>query len=501
MTLARALVPGRPEHGQGVELRRRVLMTTVVWGDWYLDALLNLSLPSLLASGNLATFCAAHDVAYVIMAPAADLGRIRRSATLHALSRVVAVEFRKFADYAIGDPIECQLRAWADATREARRRGTFILYLPPDVVWSDGSFAELARLLAGGRTIVFTAFLRVVKETFAPSARERLDPSGTVLSLTGQELVTLGLEHLHPLMAASQRNSRYFPAHPEMVVWPVRGEGIVVRVLAREVFIYDPNAVDVDEHMQIVSSWDAGQVGMVEDSDRLFGVSLAPLGMDIRWHRRATRCDEIEVARWWLAYDSAVNDTIAGTALRWHCGPTTQQAWRRVEHASGLWIKRLSLAREGLRVWRSLIDAGYRSAAALLALALRTRALGQALREEAGVAALIFVPSDESLRPLVASDRALHADALSNCIRHHIVLEDFARARLLEERMREGQSIMLKSCAGAVLDITCTARGFAVDGNRILGPARRVGPHALYHIDGILYADPDSPLATAGASG
>jgi len=72
---------------------------------------------------------------------------------------------------------------------------------------------------------------------------------------------------------------------------------------------------------------------------------------------------------------------------------------------------------------------------------------------------------------------------------------------LLEERMGEGESVMLKSCAGAALDITCTAGGFAVNGNRILGPARRIGPHALYHIDGILYADPVSSLRAAAGSG
>jgi hypothetical protein len=479
-------------------MRRRVLITIVVWGDWYLTALLELNLPSLLASDNLASFCAAHDVECVIMARAGEVARIRRSAAMQAVVRLMPVEFRHLPESELADPIRAHVDAWGRAMREARKRGSFILLLPPDVVWSNGSFAELARLLASGHTAIFVPFLRVISETFSPAVRQRRDGgSGSDLSLSGRELVTLGLQHLHPLMAAYLRDSSHFPSHAEMVVWPVRGEGLVVRALAREVFLYDPNTIAIDDRLQIVSHVDPQQVGMVDDSDRLFAVSLASLGKDIAWHLQPIPADEMEISRWWLNYDSTVNDQIAGTALRWHSGNMASGRWRRVERASGLWVKRLAILREGLRVWKSLIEAGQREAAGVLAAALRLRILARALRGPTGSSTIVFLPSDRILRDLIGGrgPSSLGAETLTRAIRHHVVIEETPQARVLEDWMKRQERASLRSQAGIVLDVRRTSFGLTVAGQNILQSAQRVGRHVIYRIDGVL----DPELAPQGA--
>ena len=171
MTEASAAPAARPPGATPV--RQRVLMVTVVWGKWYLDAHLELNLPSLLASGNLPAMAAEHDLTYVLMTIAADHDRLAQSPAVLALKKILNLELRVIPDTETRDPIGAHQRAWTLATEEAKAANSYVLYLPPDVAWSDGSVAHLSRLLARDYTAIFMTYLRVVSETFVPAMRAR----------------------------------------------------------------------------------------------------------------------------------------------------------------------------------------------------------------------------------------------------------------------------------------------------------------------------------------
>lgn len=468
--------------------KQRVLMVTVVWGEWYLKALLELNLPSLLAQGNLPAFCAKADLVYVVMTRQADLETLRNAPAILALGRMMRVEFRVIAESETADPIGAHQRAWASATEEAKRNGRFVLFMPPDVAWSDGSFRHLARLMAEGHAAIFMTYLRVVSETFIPAARRHLDPAGATLSLDGRALVALSLEHVHPLMAAHMHDSPYFPVHPEMVLWPVKDEGVAVRCLARELFLFDPNRIDLSRQLLVGGGLDRGVLTFVDDSDDLYAVSLAPLGKDVEWHLKPGPVDPMAVARWWLVYDSPVNDAIAGHCLRWHRGGMTQAKWLRAERASGLWIRRMMALREGLRAWRGLVEARLWAAAALLALALRIPAFPRALKDGGGRSAIAFVPSDDALQRFQAEAGSLAGNArmLEAAIGRHVAFEEAAAAAALEDRLTPGQRVTLRSAAGEDLAVLRDHQGISVNGRRVLGKGERIGRHIFYAIDGVL---------------
>jgi hypothetical protein len=373
--------------------------------------------------------------------------------------------------------------------------------MPPDVAWSDGSFQYLTKLLADGYAAIFMTYLRVVSETFVPAARQRLDSSGMTLALSGRDLVALSLRHVHPLMAAHMHDSPYFPVHPEMLVWPVAGEGVAIRCLAREMFLFDPNRIDISRQLLVGGGFDRGLLKFVDDSDDLYAISLAPLGKDVEWHMTPEPADLMSVARWWLAYDSPVNDTIASTCLRWHQGETTPARWSRVDRASALWVKRMMALREGLRVWRFLIDDRSWSAAALLALALRTLILPRALAAGAGQAAVAFVPVEETLRLLEASlsNAEQGGKALYEMLRRHVVFENVALAVAIEDRLATAGTLNLRSAAGESIAIQRDATGIRVAGHQAIGKGQRVGRHVLHMIDGVIGMPAiPAPRAVAG---
>src|SRR5262249_16425199 len=150
---------------------------------------------------------------------------IRSAASFKRLSELVSVDLEVIQDERrLERPIETHVEIWRDAVLQARRLGALALLMPPDVLWSDGSFAHVAGLLSRGKRGIYSAYFRVVSNTFLPDFHTRFGAHPERLAVSGSDLVALCLEHVHPIMAAHSRSSRYFPYHPEMVVWPIPDE-------------------------------------------------------------------------------------------------------------------------------------------------------------------------------------------------------------------------------------------------------------------------------------
>ena len=164
------------------------------------------------------------------------------------------------------------------------------------------------------------------------------------------------MHHVHPLMAAYSRDSDHFPHHPEMVIWPVKNEGLLVRVLARECLMLDPNAFRLNDRALVDGPTNRDEIEFISDSDDLFAISLMPLGKDMDWCVDHQVIDYSWLARWWLHYDGPLNDIVAGTKVRVHYADPTKSEWRKAEFCSDLFVYNAAIHREALRAWRALRD-------------------------------------------------------------------------------------------------------------------------------------------------
>ena len=479
----------RVRHGRETTAPSRcsVLMVTVAWGDWHVDAHLRANLPSLLADGNLPGFVERHDLRYVVYTAEEDIDRLRNDPAMQRVARLMRVEMRLVPKEDKANPIATHHRLWAAAAAEARAAGGFVLYMPPDVAWSDGSFMHLADLLNQGFSAIFMTYLRVVCETFVPALRERVAADGTTIAIEARDLVRLSLSHLHPLMAAHARRSRYFPVHPEMILWPVRNEGVCVRVLAREMFLFDPGDLTTNRARLAAGTPDASRIAVIDDSDALYAISLAPLGKDVAWHTTPRRADPIDVANWWLSYESQANDLIAGTGIAWHQAPKSPDRWRRVEVASGLWVERVRGLREALRAWRHLTQHGNHTPAMLLAAAIYNGVLMRIAGRKPG-AAIILVPVEASFQalPLDWVERAADPGVLARLIGRHVVLDVAASPRPLHERLGDAPAIELTVADGAPITLRRAAEGLRIGDALITSAPQPVGGHIAYDVDGLV---------------
>lgn len=430
--------------------RPNVTLVTVVWGDWHSSAFFGLNLPTLFAPGNLPALSAECTATYEIYVRSSEVERIGETLAFRLLQRVVPVRLNEIPEDLVVDPIRAHHELWLAAIDKAKREDAMVLLMPPDVAWSDGSLGYIARSLARGRKAIFNCYLRVVSDTFARSFVGRYQRSDGVIAVPSREMVEFSMPHIHPLMTAYSRDSENFPHHPEMIIWPVRGEGLLVRVLARECLLFDPKIYSLNEQSLIAVDAPPDEIDFVDDSDQLFAVSLAPLGKDMEWCSMHRTAEFTWVARWWLEFDSPLNDLTAATKIRIHYADPTESSWRQVEFGANLFVRRAAIYREAIRIWQALHQLKCDRAAELLALVIHTREIAN-LTPASG-RFIVLAPSDERLN--VASESQLAGKTgINGLIRAHVaVLQDgepeietqLVRQRQIELTALDGSRIRLR---------------------------------------------------------
>jgi len=470
--------------------KEKLLVVTVVWGDWHIRKFLDLNLPTLLADGNFPALARLCDLTYVIYTSQADMRRLREAPELQALAGMMKLEFRRIKDEEMKDPMVAHHAIWSEAANRARSQDSFILLMPPDVVWSNGSFAHVGRLLESGKQAIFMSYLRAESEAFAARlAREFKNDMGAI-ALSGSELVELCLTTLHPLMAAYLRDSTQFPVHPEMLLWAVPNEGLLCRAFSREMFVYDPAYLQLNTANLLETPIDPSLVHMVRDSDDLFAVSLAPLDKEFDWYRSPSSADPASIGEWWLNYDSWVNDLVATTKLRWHSRPVTEESWRAKERSADLFVRRAAALREGRRLFRAARELHCDAAAHLLAVAVHTRVMPQAARGRGG--ALVFLPTDRALQErgsgfLEGLQATSAARELVREMRAHFVPNaDAVHATPLGESEGRNANLRYVAADGSPLTIARDGATWRVNGTRVVAGPKTAGKNIVYAIDSLL---------------
>lgn len=141
--------------------KRLIYVSQVCWGAKYV-ALMETSLASLLAPGNLPALAAQADLVLELVTGAADVPAVISSPALRRLSaicqiRVIALpDHPDFFDWAKQLPYVVFGHASHLTILRARRDGADLLCLNPDVIYADGSYASVAARLTDQPRALFS---------------------------------------------------------------------------------------------------------------------------------------------------------------------------------------------------------------------------------------------------------------------------------------------------------------------------------------------------------
>jgi hypothetical protein len=186
-----------------------------LWGKVYADKLTSMTLPALLAPGNLPALCAMFNVEVVIVTETRLFDLIRGSRSFQRVATFCPVTLTPIDDLMSSLPgdygvvlTKALYRGFLDLGPKVTE--TFLLFLNADFIIADGSYRHLGELMLAGHRVIHSPSFRVVLEEVWPTLVAGVDAQDAVLAVPPRELVKLALDHKHLTVKARTVNQQLY---------------------------------------------------------------------------------------------------------------------------------------------------------------------------------------------------------------------------------------------------------------------------------------------------
>jgi hypothetical protein len=179
--------------------KSKVRFLTCLWGREHRARWLALSVPSLLAPGNLPALSDSTDLEVVILTEKKSERSIRGHPVFHRLQKICQVRFIAIDDLIVGTTYGVTLTlAYARGIIDAgiNQTSTTFVFMNSDFIIADGSLATLANKINAGHRCIVAPSLRASAERLLPQLRKAVKHNE--LSLKPRVLVGMALANLHP---------------------------------------------------------------------------------------------------------------------------------------------------------------------------------------------------------------------------------------------------------------------------------------------------------------
>jgi uncharacterized surface protein with fasciclin (FAS1) repeats len=272
--------------------KMRFQLLTVIWGNDFAKLFLELTLPSLLADGNVPALSHAHDVNFLIFTTETDQRYLEESSNFKKLTSIVSVKFVKF-DLNEIDPSHFGSHwiLWRRGKEIAKNENRAVILVMPDHIISDGTYEHWANLFESGYRAIFSPAPPVVLETTAAEFIQHDSTKGfKALSVSSGDLKEILLKHLHPVACCYDIKTRSFPPHAEYLIIPIEEEGLSLRVLTSQPMCFDPNHFDLAESFCPTNKIE----DVTFDDCRI--ISLEPLMKNIGWYYRPSPLNDFSIS-------------------------------------------------------------------------------------------------------------------------------------------------------------------------------------------------------------
>ena len=194
-------------------MAQRVRLVIPFWGVTYLRKLVNVTIPALLAPGNLPALVEDFDVEVVLVTERMLHEVVQRTSAYKNLARLCRVELRTLDDLLTGTSGDYGVvlsyalyRGFADLGPLMTE--TYLLFLNADFIIADGSYRTLGRLMKEGHRVIHNPSFRAVLEDVMPILEQLVAPDTGVLAVPPREMVALALDHKHLTVKARTVNQR-----------------------------------------------------------------------------------------------------------------------------------------------------------------------------------------------------------------------------------------------------------------------------------------------------
>jgi Macrocin-O-methyltransferase (TylF) len=273
----------------GTTVKFPIRIITYAWGERYVETLLTLTLPALLAPGNLPYVASEVPCELVILTERRFFPKFNRHPAIVRVRNICPVRFMRLDDLIVskdkyGMTLTYALhRAFSDLGPAMTEH--WQIFLNADFILASGSLRSVIRHLSRGARIVASPSYCTIAEEVIPELRRHLDTTTSILSVPPRELARLVLQHRHRVIQGKTVNQLSFHMrYADQFYWSV-GESTLVGYqmpvsivgLRPERYVAEPN-----------SYWDFGlmweycpraEICVIGDSDDFVMLELRDKGV------------------------------------------------------------------------------------------------------------------------------------------------------------------------------------------------------------------------------
>lgn len=299
------------------------------WGEKYIGELLSITVPALLAPGNLPYVAGQVPCELVILSEEASFPRFRADPAI-----VRIAEFCPVRLVALDDLIPAPDK-YGIALTHVLHRGfsdlgpamtdTWLMFLNADFVLADGSLRSLLRYLASGERLVASPSYCVNTEPVVPELLRRVNARTFALSLPNREMAELILRHRHNTIRAKTVNqSELSIRHMDQFYWladanTLLGHQMPIAIVGMrpERYVAEPNSYW--DHGLMREFFPTAEHCVIGDSDEFLMLELR--GSDVaREQLQPGWPDPAEIARNTISFMTAYQRDMARYPLSLHSG-------------------------------------------------------------------------------------------------------------------------------------------------------------------------------------
>jgi hypothetical protein len=330
---------------------------TPVWGREFTRLYIETAIPAQLAPGNLPAIGREPHAKYVIYTTPGDAEAIRSAKVFKSLAETIPIVFH-FITEEIIERYQTQGDCFRRGVAMAEEAGAAILFLKPDLVFAEGSFATLKRLAESGHDVVFVPGIRTLKQDVADTLRRHYQKDD-IIRVAPRDLMRVALSHLHPLAYSSFWDEGQGGLVPANLFWRVGTEGVAARCFHLHPLLVYPQCKNAiffgteDDDYPSAACPDATHDYVVTDSDELLVIELSDPGHLIPTKLR--KGSVADAALWAERYANPRHRRLFDLSLRMHAGIRNQEAWNRAEKSAEQ-VANVIKARLRRPAWRLLLS-------------------------------------------------------------------------------------------------------------------------------------------------
>ena len=299
-----------------------------VWGERYIKQFLDISLPTLLAPGNLPALAKLLPCQLVFLTSSQDADVLRRHPASRYLESICEVEIQVIDDLITGDNYSTTITlAYAQAVRAAgpAMLDTCFFFLISDYIMADGSLANVFARIAAGASGVLAGNFQIIEEDAAPTFYERFDRGEPAMVLPPRALMRWALDYLHPMTIANTMN---FPlcnaSHSNRLFWRVDENTLIGRFYLMHMIAIRPERTDFVigsscDYSFIPEMCPSDNVEVMTDSDDYLVVEMQPRQHERRFLRLGPK-EPADLARTLSEWTTARHRKNVQAQLIYHSG-------------------------------------------------------------------------------------------------------------------------------------------------------------------------------------